>query len=85
MSFIIEDYSIQNEDLLKNESLFHVANGYLGVRGNFEEGYRESFGTIRGTYINAFHEVNNMQYSEKLHGFPETKQNILNIIDAQTI
>jgi alpha,alpha-trehalose phosphorylase len=85
MSFIIEDYSTQNDDLLKNESLFHVANGYLGVRGNFEEGYSNAYATIRGTYINAFHEVNKIQYSERLHGAPETKQAILNVIDAQTI
>lgn len=85
MSYIIEDYSIENDDLLKNESIYHTANGYLGVRGNFEEGYCSDYNSIRGTYINAFHEISKITYSEKLHGFPNTKQNILNIIDAQTI
>lgn len=85
MSYIIEDNCIENDKLLKNESIFHTANGYLGVRGNFEEGYGKGYNTIRGTYINAFYEVNKIIYSEKLHGFPDSKQNILNIIDAQSI
>lgn len=85
MSFVIKDTSLNNTDLLKDESVFHTANGYLGVRGNFEEGYGEGYKSIRGTYINAFHEINKIQYGEKLHGFPETKQSIINLIDAQGI
>lgn len=85
MSFVIIDNNLSNSDLLKNESIFHTANGYLGVRGNFEEGYKRDYKTIRGTYINAFHEVNKIQYGERLHGFPDTKQSILNLIDTQGI
>jgi alpha,alpha-trehalose phosphorylase len=85
MSFIIEDNSLDNKDLLKNESIFNVANGYIGIRGNFEEGYPEGFETIRGTYINAFYEVNPIQYGEKLFGFPDSKQSIVNVIDSQTM
>lgn len=85
MSYIIRDCSLTNTDLLKNESLFHTSNGYLGVRGNFEEGYHEGYHTIRGTYINAFHEIGKIQYGERLHGFPEIKQTMLNLIDAQGI
>ena len=34
-----EDFSLDNQELLLGETLFHNANGYLGVRGCFEEGY----------------------------------------------
>jgi len=85
MSFFIEDNSLENKDLLKNESVFHIANGYIGIRGNFEEGYDEGFDSIRGAYINGFYEVNKIQYGEKLYGFPNSKESILNVIDSQNI
>lgn len=46
-SYILEKNGFEkdNADLLLNETLFHNANGYQGVRGNFEEGYPE--GMIR--------------------------------------
>lgn len=85
MNFIIEDSSLDKESLIKNESIFHTANGYIGVRGNFEEGYDNGYITIRGTYINAFYETHAIVYGEKLCGFPEEKQSIVNLIDAQTV
>ena len=39
-------------DLGLTETLFSVANGYLGLRGNVEEG-RDSY--AHGTFINGFH------------------------------
>ena len=68
-----------------NETLFNLANGYLGVRGNYEEGIPEDGKTLRGAYINAFYETEEITYGEKLHAFPNNSQSILNIIDAQTI
>ena len=41
------------DDLGVTESLFAVGNGYLGMRGNVEEG-RETY--AHGTFINGFHE-----------------------------
>jgi len=38
---------LDNSNLLINESLLSLGNGYLGVRGNFEEGYQEGFKSIR--------------------------------------
>lgn len=76
---------LNTEDLLVNESLFTIGNGYIGVRGNFEEGYGEENTSIRGTYVNAFHDETDIEYGEKLHAFPETQQKLVNVIDAQTI
>jgi alpha,alpha-trehalose phosphorylase len=77
--------ALTKEELLNNESIFAVGNGYLGVRGNFEEGYGNGFPTIRGTYINGFYDITKIEYGEKLHGFPEQQQKMLNVIDSQTI
>jgi len=72
------------EQLLINETLYSVANGYIGMRANFEEGYRE-YESIRGTYLNGFYDVVDILYSENGYGFPQTAQKIVNIMDAQTI
>lgn len=85
MSWTIESNNFSLDDLLIEESLFFTGNGYLGVRGNFEEDYPVGAKTIRGTYINAFHDIIEIPYGEKLYGFPDTQQKMLNIIDSQTI
>ena len=70
---------------LRDESIFTCASGKLGVRGNFEEGVPSDLVSIRGTYINGFSETEEITYNEKLCGFPEEKQTIVNLPDAQTI
>lgn len=83
--WIISDNSLNDKDLLKSESIFNVANGYIGIRGNFEEGYAENMPTIRGTYINAFYEKVPISYGEKAYAYPETMQKIVNVTDSQDI
>ncbi|WP_419962498.1 glycoside hydrolase family 65 protein [Psychrobacillus sp. BM2] len=85
MTWKLTKSEIDNQSLLLNESLLSIGNGYLGVRGNFEEGYKSTYSSIRGTYINAFHDETEINYGEKLHAFPDIQQKILNVIDAQTI
>ncbi|MYL54543.1 family 65 glycosyl hydrolase [Pontibacillus yanchengensis] len=85
MSWKVSSQSVKDTDLLNEESLFFVGNGYIGVRGNFEESYGPSYPTIRGTYLNAFHDIIDIPYGEKLYGFPPTQQKMLNVIDSQTI
>lgn len=81
----IEDFSLNNSDLIVNETVFHNANGYIGVRSNFEEGYPGGYDTIRGTYINGFYDIAEMRQAEKLYGMVEEKQTMLNVADTQTI
>ncbi|KPV59091.1 glycoside hydrolase family 65 [Paenibacillus sp. A3] len=85
MTWTLTNNELTPKALLNLESLFSLGNGYLGVRGNFEEGYRPEMVSIRGTYQNAFHDVIEIPYGEKLYAFPGTQQKLLNIIDAQTI
>lgn len=85
MSWKINSFSRDYSQILLDESLFFTGNGYLGVRGNFEEGLPSSHKTIRGTYLNAFHDSVPIPYGEKHVAFPDTQQKLLNIIDTQSI
>ena len=85
MVWSIRNTELTQAELLNVESLFALGNGYIGVRGNFEEGYAAGMNSIRGTYLNAFHDVIPIPYGEKLHGFPSTQQKLVNGIDAQGV
>lgn len=74
-----------NEQLLVKETQFFTGNGYIGIRGNYEEGYPEGYDSVRGTYINGFYDIVDITYGESAYGFPKTAQKMANIIDAQTI
>ena len=68
--------------LAATETLFSTANGYLGMRGNFEEG-DPAF--ERGTFINGFYESWPIIYGEEAHGFAKTGQTIVNVTDGKII
>jgi alpha,alpha-trehalose phosphorylase len=68
--------------LAQTETVFALANGYLGMRGGFEEGtpaYQP------GTFVNGFHETWPIPYGEKAHGFATTGQTIINVPDGKLI
>ena len=44
----IEDIGLDNEQCLLNETVFHNANGYIGVRSDFEEGYAQGYALRTG-------------------------------------
>ncbi|SHO49324.1 glycoside hydrolase family 65 protein [Anaerocolumna xylanovorans] len=81
----IDDNSKENNDLMVNETVFHNANGYIGIRSNYEEGYPGGYDTIRGSYINGFYDIADMKQAEKLCGLVEDKQAMLNVADTQTV
>ncbi|MHC5248590.1 glycoside hydrolase family 65 protein [Enterococcus sp. LJL90] len=81
---IKQGFELTNDNLLLQETLFHTANGYLGVRGNFEEGYPQGFSSSRGQYINGFYDVAEMKQAEQLYGFVNKKEVMLNVADTQS-
>lgn len=83
--YSIDNLSLDQNDLLVNETVFHNANGYIGIRSNYEEGYPKEYDTIRGSYINGFYDIAEMRQAEKLFGLVEDKQTMLNVADTQTI
>lgn len=76
---------LDNYHLLLYESLFHNANGYIGIRYDFEEGCPESFESIRGQYINGFYDLTVVNQPESLYGLIRKKQTMLDIADTQKI
>lgn len=78
--FVECEYS--DADLGTTETLFAIGNGFLGMRGNPEEG-RPSY--AHGTFINAFHETWPIHHAEAAFGFAETGQTIINAPDAKVI
>lgn len=74
--------SYQPDDLGLTETLFSVANGYLGMRGNPEEG-RPAFDN--GTYLNGFHETWEIRHAEAAFGFARTGQTIVNVPDTKVL
>ena len=84
-TYEISNFSLDNDSLLLGETLFHNANGYIGVRANFEEGYPDGYKSVRGMYINGFYDFAEMKQAEKLYGLVEEKQTMLNVADTQGI
>lgn len=82
---IIEDeFSIENN--ARNETIFALANGYIGMRGNYEEGYSGPVGTgIEGTYLNGFYDSEVIKYGEIAYGYPEKSQTMLNVTNGKII
>ena len=52
--------------LAQTETIFSVSNGYLGMRGNFDEG-TPFF--QNGTFVNGFYESWPITYGEEAYGF----------------
>lgn len=76
---------LNEKNLQLQETIFHNANGYIGVRGTLEEGVPADFDTMRGMYINGFYDIAPMKQAEKLCNLVEDKESMLNVADTQTI
>jgi len=70
-------------NLGQRETIFAVGNGYLGLRGNNEEGGVEDH--AHGTFINGFHETWDIRHAEDAVGFARVGQTIVNVPDVKTI
>jgi alpha,alpha-trehalose phosphorylase len=68
--------------LSQSETIFSTANGYLGMRGCFEEG-NPVF--ENGTFINGFYEAWKIVYPEAAYGFSTKGQTMVNVTDTKII
>jgi alpha,alpha-trehalose phosphorylase len=68
--------------LSQSETIFSTANGYLGMRGCFEEG-NPVF--ENGTFINGFYEAWKITYPETAYGFSTNGQTMVNVTDTKII
>lgn len=64
------------------ETMFSLGNGYIGMRGNPEEG---TPCVQNGTFVNGFYESWPIVYVEEAFGFARTGQTMLNVTDGKII
>ncbi|GIG20672.1 hypothetical protein Cch01nite_13960 [Cellulomonas chitinilytica] len=74
--------SFNPEFVEQTETLFALSNGYLGIRGSFEEGTPS---LTPDTLLNGFHETWPIVYPETAFGFATTGQTILPVPDGTTV
>ena len=74
-----------NRNLL-SESIFSIGNGYLGMRGSFEEGLIDApKSSIEGIYLSGFYESVPIPQAERGYGFAVNSQTLLNVTDSKAI
>lgn len=79
-----ENFELENN--YRNETIFSLANGYMGMRGTFEESYSIQSGAgLEGNFINGFYESEDIRYGELAYAYPQKSQTMLNVANAKTI
>lgn len=66
----------------RDESLFALGNGYIGIRGTLEEGAPSGAPSVPGSYLNGFHEREPIAYPEGAYGYAHWRQTLLNVTSA---
>ena len=84
--WVIRETQFSIDTNYRNETIFALANGYIGMRGTFEERYSGPKNTsFNGTYINGFYEIHDIVYPEGGYGFAKIGQTMLNVADSKII
>jgi alpha,alpha-trehalose phosphorylase len=78
----VTETAFSPEVLAQSETIFTVANGYLGLRGNLDEGTPVD---AAGTYLNGFYETRPIIYGERHHAYPPDSETQLNVTDGKVI
>ncbi len=78
----IREVRLDPGHVARAETFFALSNGYLGVRGTFEEG-RPALSP--GTFVNGFHETWPIEHAEDAYGLARVGQTIVNVPDATLI
>ncbi len=74
------EYGFNPEDIGHAESIFALGNGYLGLRGTYDES-DEEIGQESGMYINGVFETEPFAHLCKFKGFAENDQYTVNLPD----
>lgn len=83
-AWIVRRRGMDERTAAPEESLFSLGNGYIGWRGNYEEGTSRPMG-VEGCYINGFHETEKIRYGEIAYGYAQESQTMLNVTSSQRI
>ncbi|MGH3688332.1 MAG: glycoside hydrolase family 65 protein [Pseudonocardiaceae bacterium] len=85
--FTVEPWAVRESSLDlaamgQTESVFALANGHIGLRGNLDEGEPHA---LPGSYLNSFYELRPLPYAEGGYGYPESGQTIVNVTNGKLI
>jgi alpha,alpha-trehalose phosphorylase len=80
--WVVREAALDLDVLGQAESVFALANGHLGLRGNLDEGEPRA---LSGTYLNGFYESHPISYGERGFGFPEDGQTVVDVTDGKLI
>jgi alpha,alpha-trehalose phosphorylase len=78
--WVLGESAVGVERLAQYESMFALANGHIGLRGNFDEGEPWA---LPGTYLNGFFESRPLPYAEAGYGYPEAGQTVVNVTNGK--
>jgi alpha,alpha-trehalose phosphorylase len=78
----VRELGLDLATLAQSESIFALANGHIGIRGNLDEGDPSG---LPGTYLNSFYEVRPLPYAEAGYGYPESGQTVVNVTNGKII
>ncbi len=81
---IIRRQRISLDELKVDETIFSIANGFLGTRGHFTEGYGHPEDIPR-TFLNGFYDIYPFRYEENSAQFPQHGQTIVPLPDPTRI
>ena len=76
----LHETALRLDVLSQTESVFALSNGFLGVRGNLDEGEPNG---IPGTYLNGVYELRPLPVAESQFGTPESGQTIVNVTNGK--
>jgi alpha,alpha-trehalose phosphorylase len=80
--WVVRETRLDLNVIAQSESLFALANGHIGLRGNLDEG--EPHG-LPGTYLNSFYEIRPLPYAEAGYGYPEGGQTVVDVTNGKII
>ncbi len=81
----ITERGFSAKDLRENESVFALGNGFIGMRGNLEEGSATGADTIQGSFLNGVFDSEPIVYGEKAYGYAKNHETICNVMDAKSL
>jgi alpha,alpha-trehalose phosphorylase len=86
-AFTVEPWALRETELhldvlAQAGSVFALANGHIGLRGNLDEGEPNG---LPGSYLNGFYEARPLPYAEAGYGYPEAGQTVVNVTNGKII
>ena len=81
----ITEEGFQPGELRESESVFALANGLIGMRGNLEEQTVTGAETIQGSFLNGVFDTEPIVYGEAAYGYAKNHETICNVMDAKSL